>query len=417
MRTSILAACCGVAVVVLGVVWWSSRATPPRGESAEPVAATPDERVPVELAIDAPAPIALDREAAVAPENPTSFSVVSDVPHEAGSVRVRAVWASRGTPAVGVALRLTHRDAPTPPAVFFDAHTQADGSAVFPKVALGAFEVASDRGITLTGHVERERELALELRLEDGLRVHGRTIDAAGRSVAHAELYLLRGGSRAPFAIGESDNRGVFEIAGLAREMQVFARARDHSPSLPRVVGSTSEEWDIALGERGANLVGQVVDANERPVVGAAVCVETIERADEPWALVATDGEGRFAFNGLAPGRKRLMARTARHAPYVEVIELGLTTRDERIVRIAEGGWVAGKLYFEGGASAADIEIVLKGDSEFVQVTTRSAADGAFGLRGVPHGKTNFSIGGVPMSVDVAPIGATSWNPILSRDR
>lgn len=398
--------------LVIGAVWWASERS-----STIPDAALPDapSQVHAPRAAEAAAlgaPPASEPTARVAEPVAPSLAPLVDTPRAVGTVLVRATWNSPAAPAAGLAVRLVARDTGYPPLGVREARTDARGEARFERVPAGAVELACDRQ-RVAGQVEPESAWNAELKLERGLQLRGRTIDPAGRAVAHAELFLLCADSDVPLLATESDNSGQFRLFDVALGSRVFARAKDRSPSRPYAVDGNAEagfEHLLTLGERGANLLGQVLDENEAPVAGAAVCVE---HAGSPPALTESDREGRFVLNGLEPGSARLLVRFAALAPHDEALELGWGGRDERIVRLAAGRSVGGRAFDEAGAPLAGLELSWRSASSTLEVRTISAADGSFGLRGVPVGRQRLYAGDWGFEVEVEELGATTWNPIL----
>jgi hypothetical protein len=350
---------------------------------------------------------------------PASLAPVLDEPLDPGALELEVKWRPHGIPAVGAMVRVTLPECGAPHAFPRDARVDARGLVTLERVPAGAVEIRGDRSGVLQLELHGGERVRSELWLDEGAEVRGRTIDAAGRPVAHAEVRVFREGERdAPVAI-ESDNRGQFTLPGYVQPMRLQARAKQRSPSRlvePYAGADGRLECVLTLGERGTDLLGQVVDPRESPVAGASVCVEALDGgADAPRAIAITDDEGRFALIGLAPVPSRLMVLFPRLAPYEEETSLGFGARDERILRLKPAGRVGGTAHFEDGSVARGLVVRYGPARDFLSIEAVTGDDGAFVLRGVTPGRVKLTAHRTSFVVDVSESGTTRWNPIVAK--
>jgi hypothetical protein len=155
----------------------------------------------------------------------------------------------------------------------------------------------------------------LDLHLEPGLTLAGRieTIDGTPLPDAVITLFLWSGNMGTTF--GEpnpSDAAGRFEMSALPhdRRYSLSATAAGYGSANQQVDGETNESNRVELEPfilRVADLplAGQLLDADDQPVVGAYV---NIQGDGQPNASTQTDQDGRFAFDAVCEGLVRLFA-------------------------------------------------------------------------------------------------------------
>ncbi len=104
-------------------------------------------------------------------------------------------------------------------------------------------------------------------------------------------------------------------------------RDKTSSPDIDRLRKHT----DVQVMQRGVELSGQVVDEAGRPIAGSEVCWfegQSQLGPDAPKATTAADGGFRFAH--VRPGKVRVLAKAARHAPGLVVAQAAAGARTDR---------------------------------------------------------------------------------------
>ena len=185
----------------------------------------------------------------------------------------------------------------------------------------GRAAVSAPRDLAAPGAEER----ASASEPDSGARVTGRVVaDASGRPVAGARVgssrgrerldlwaALLDGAPATPFAL--SDERGRFELAGLAAERQeIVAVHPDFAEGVAVCVPGPSTVVEIRLAE-GLCVFGAARDAAGEPVAGLAVELYG-EELPVP-RPVLTGADGRYRTAPARPGRVELRAAPPPGAP------------------------------------------------------------------------------------------------------
>jgi len=155
----------------------------------------------------------------------------------------------------------------------------------------------------------------VSLRLLPGLTLAGRASDLHGQAVSNAQArvwFRMIGASMTFGSPVGADADGRFEIKALpmGRRYGVVVSAAGFGQERRTVEapeGNTQRvELDaFALLAADQQIAGVVLGTDERPAVGAFV---NVSGEKQPDARMQTDGQGRFAFNGLCAGSIRLSA-------------------------------------------------------------------------------------------------------------
>ena len=264
-----------------------------------------------------------------------------------------------------------------------------DGDDRFASDAQGRFRFHAPDGATLEARkpgfaiawaaVERTGRTTLRLvPLPDGgasetIALAGRVVDPAGRPVEGA--LVTAGPPRAPFAVEPpparafTDGEGRFAFADLApaREFSVEARAPAFAPA--RAEHAAPGARDLVLTLRaGGVLRGAVRDSSTgKPLAAFAVVlwpvIGPLERGPRIDAA-RLDAGGRYAVDGLAPGRFRATAIARGFAPADE-IEIAIPPSLEPVEQdfaLGRGAEVRGRVVEkEGGAPIAGARVSLEG--------------------------------------------------------
>ena len=336
-----------------------------------------------------------------------------------GALEVETVWSTLSRAAAGIPLSLFELDSASPGIATREASSDGSGVVRFEGVPEGRVRVESGLGgsvETVVVHAGTRRE---RLVLDSSYFVSGRTIDASGRSVSNASLWILRPGSRDALRVGESDAGGAFRLPAPAPGLRLFARGLERSPSVPVTLGGPElarVELRISLGMSAATVSGQVLDGEERALPGAAVALEPVGLVGgepPPRALAITDSEGRFQLTGCEVGPSRLLVLHPDAVPHDQPITALPGQRNEHIVRLARGTLVAGVVSGSDGKPAAGIPLRLTASHSWLAREVRSGPQGEYTLRGVPPGTARITVGTATQVVEIPGGGAFTWNPRL----
>ncbi len=232
----------------------------------------------------------------------------------------------------------------------------------------------------------------------------GVVVDVAGDPVVGA---LVRAGERE----ARSDDDGAFAFEGLpAGTWRVDARADgmlSPGPEAKRGVDFTlggddgpDSLDDVRLVLRWPGSVAGRVVAGKEGVGGAELSAhwlfaEGLGGRMEPFDLSAlgrTQADGSFELKGLAPGRMKIVVRTARGGR-VSSKEVDLVDRGEVkgvIIDLRPTGRIAGRVAAAGGGALV-AEVEVSGGTLKRPLRTRSDAQGRYQIEGVPAGRVDIS--------------------------
>lgn len=238
--------------------------------------------------------------------------------------------------------------------------------ATHPDFARGASEplaVASGAALRVTVVLSR------------GVEARGRVTDEHGDPVAGAELSADDGAT-----LAESDRRGEFAIAHLARATTVTVRAPGFLPATRAIAPSERGPFDVQLRRAEARLGGVVVDDRGTPLSAARVEIAAPPMAPR-WAT--TDRSGRFDAAGLGPGPYRV---TVTHADFAPGRFDEVAPGDDVRLALSPGGGVDGEVRdarLGGTPPGARLELTAAGDKPRLV----SLAAGRFSVTALPPGR------------------------------
>lgn len=229
--------------------------------------------------------------------------------------------------------------------------------------------------------------------------VEGRTVDDDGKPVAGAKIVLIPTERRGGFQMrdGTSDDTGAFRIEDVppgaleARAMAPGFQAA-YVSNLEARAGQDLKGVEIVLAT-GAVVEGRVLSPSGKPVAGANVeLMEEEARGSFRMPVsAATDGDGRYRLDGLAPGTRTIQAT---HEGYRRAVrDLEVRSGENALDLSLEGGAeVRGRVVDEGGAPVVGARVSLReGWRSWDMPSTVSGADGSFTLAGVADGTYRLS--------------------------
>jgi protocatechuate 3,4-dioxygenase beta subunit len=211
-----------------------------------------------------------------------------------------------------------------------------DGVFAIGRVAPGDPGVVQAEAEGFVTAEERPVDGVALLRLQPGRRIDGRVFDPDGRPAAGVPVVLLPGGwtaeeedddmDIAERRVTRTDADGRYAIEDLPPGgAWIFAVPEDPAlaPSCVRAVvpDAGGAAPDLALA-RGRTVRGQVLDAEGRPLAGAAVRVLSELRGAE----AVTGPRGEFVLDGLAVLDESIVVTLAGHAP--QWVDLPADSRD-----------------------------------------------------------------------------------------
>ena len=175
-----------------------------------------------------------------------------------------------------------------------------------------------ERNLAVAQDIE-ESTSTLDLRLEPGLVVSGRVEDVNGKPLSNAtvRVFLWSGNSGSQFDEKpiRTDAQGRFEITAMppGRKYSLDATAKGYGSANQSIQENTDtnrvdlEPCVLRVADR--KLAGEVVDADEKPVVRANVYMYG---QGQPNGSVRTDDKGRFKFDEVCEGSVQLSASSQR---------------------------------------------------------------------------------------------------------
>jgi hypothetical protein len=358
----------------------------------------------------------------------------------AESIAGQVVHALHGNPLKRVTLTATRVDGKGEPAT---AQVDENGQFVFRNLAAGGYLLSGERnGFDRQFHgarsnpnigavlrvLEGQPITGLVFRLFPNTVIAGRVLDAEGEPLPNVSMRVFRreyrNGKRGWYPVGgaQTTDRGEYRLSGLraghylvnATEFNfpiAIATSKGPLPETPdRVNASTyypgtvefqrAEPVAVARGEdrRGVDIQlikGAAVRIRGR-IAGAAVStmlVVNLLPKNAPLspstgggAAVVQAGERAFEIRGVRPGAYILVARSMDGFSAVSApvpVEAGENHIEGVELPLSEGGEVAGRILFDGGAKGASVTLEIPDASWMGPVSGTANEAGEFQLRGV----------------------------------
>jgi hypothetical protein len=250
--------------------------------------------------------------------------------------------------------------------------------------------------VAAKGYVRVERsgvpveEARVDFTLERAGGVRGRAVRRAGgalpafRVFVNAEAAEDLGFGRRPSRSGSerfTDPEGRFEVGDLAPgtytvEVQPDGLARALRSRVKVTGGETVDLGRIEVDEGRTLRVRVVAGEDDKPVAGARVDVANsydsdtfpmlIDRYEHGHSKPETDADGRFEAGGLVPGPVTVQVAHPDYAPQEQRVEIPEgTAPSETVVRLSQGGVVAGTVRDGAGQPVAEAGVFLSPDDPF----------------------------------------------------
>lgn len=318
-------------------------------------------------------------------------------------VRVIARWGG-GKPAADVGVFASQGRAITRR----EAVTDAEGTAELLHLAPGTWTIGATLGTTdgiSSGGAKRCTLLAgesqvVELDVGTIATAKGRVVDAAGRPVADARIWVsVDGDGNQGQEVARSDADGAFATPILGAHY-FGARKPGYAPSHVLLVNPLNCEDDLVLQllHEGGSVRGVVRDERGQPIAWAKVRVgqEVVQllnsntqprREQSPCGVdVTTAQDGAFFVDSAPVGLVTVHVGAPGFAPKLVPVDVpaGGTGRCEIVLE--RGARVHGTIRDQNGAPVAGATVGLRSHGEFAGTETESAADGSYVLADLPAG-------------------------------
>lgn len=285
--------------------------------------------------------------------------------------------------------------------------TSLDGRFELSGLAAGSYRLRAERTGLLTAETAEplqvqtgETHADLVLRLSRGGVLSGTVRDETGRPVAEALVHAVprSGGFGLVEAVGtKSDERGRYLLGGL-RATEYRVRASQGQRASEQVVISMVEQADLNRDfvlDAEASIRGRVLSKGQ-PAEGATVLARWMEGtlSESYERTVVAGAGGAFTFDGLAPGKHKLVAMWSAGARlFPDKLEHELTAlTGERDVKLEldEAATLRGNVRFADGSVPAHFEVMVSGQ----RATSPQDETGAFEATGLLPGKYVVSLRG-----------------------
>ena len=287
------------------------------------------------------------------------------------------------------------------------ATTDADGLYRMDGVAPGEHSLAADhpqqvravRDLTVTLGDNR-----LDFRLERGLSVSGRVVDAGGAPVAGARVSLGTGDGVQSFFSGDgqvSDDAGAFTFDGVEPgSYHLTAQKEGYAPGFggePVVVAAAPvRDVEVRL-ERGAVVRGHLLGVELADLAEARVIAAKLTSQNRLPAISSVDFEGAFRIEGLAPGDWSLLAVLGDSVPAVKK-EITIEPGQRELVvdlDLGGGGAVLSGRVLLGDEPLAGSFVSLTGREQAAVGFGRTDHQGRFEIRGLENGTYHLQVAGM----------------------
>jgi protocatechuate 3,4-dioxygenase beta subunit len=273
-----------------------------------------------------------------------------------------------------------------------------------------------------------------------GATVTGRVVDGEGQPIPGAHVWVSQthqnDDGKVVAHTGEDGHYRAASVDGAAR--LVGARAPGFAPTDLRMIQPNQRavfQMDFVMRHKGGTLALVVLDAETRPVAGAAVVLSGYYRdtpganeSPEGYPLVAvggrklkTDAQGRALAEGLPPQWNRIEVVAAGFAPFLAWERVAPEGTQERTLVLTRGAVLRGRVHDRAGAPVAGAQVRLWDGSGtlFAGIPeTRTQADGTFRIDHAPAVRVQIRVIGADGSqavvwLQLADGEETVWQAVL----
>lgn len=252
-------------------------------------------------------------------------------------------------------------------------------------------------------------DVPIVVRLEPGLRVRGRVVDARTRApIGKALVYRASVGGVVGSSV-ESDADGSFALVVRRFPAVLTANGAGYGES-STVVSDAHEFVELALsnGGTGKPLWVRVVDAETRSPVDDASIVPGPTQRVEPGLYVAT------TWAGMDQGGSIQVASPRHLTNFVDVRGgSGSSAMRPVDVALAPASRLVGRLVAVDGTGIENVRIDVELDRETGVVDMGAAF---FGAQGTTRGDGRFVVDGVPIGVPLRLVATAGADDLAARD-
>ncbi len=301
------------------------------------------------------------------------------------------------------------------------AVTDLKGRYTMP-IATGAWGEITARAPGYSGDSSRLEGLGagaavtLDFTLGEAVRIEGIVRAAGGAAIAGAHIECS--GRLQTHAMTDAAGRYVIDsVAYMPGErVWVGVRADGFGPTnqtLELEVDRREYEQDFDL-VRGVSVAGQLTDADGAPVAGAEVW---FGRHDHAWgnSKTSSDDDGRFEFEGVAPGQMNVGAQKDGFPPATAAVTVPESGGGEDIaLQFPRSLSVRGVVCGAQGKPIPGVAVAARQSFSYVGTNGRSDKNGEFELTGLPDGELTleaYARGYVRAKVRVTSAG--SGTPVV----
>jgi len=284
-----------------------------------------------------------------------------------------------------------------PPEERLTMRADAKGAFRFKGLSAGAYQVVA----TAPGFGKAEELVKLPhaedvvLELAAAGVLEGYVLGSDGKPSVGAEVMVI--GRDEPISV-TSGAGGGFSVEVLPGTYKIQARKGGEAGALPAPVAvaarTTARGLVVKMG-KAASITGDVVrKSGGKPVAGATVDVSPYLASGDSGRAV-TDGEGRFAVNGLAPGAYDVVTRVKGLS---ESLERGITVANGEQytlhVELSGTAVVEGTVTSDGTRPIQGAVVTAEGPmGDSPSLSAKTDAEGKYRIEGVAVGRVEVEAG------------------------